>query len=484
MCFPNFLQIIIFDLQRAAGPYRWATSDFLRCKKQASLFAHPQLRTFVVGFRHCAIAAWAIIAATAGGSPPLSDIDPLIIEARAHLEAATALPANLPDYGSRWEPQVRAMRRDLPLLRDRAAALRYAQYHITFDGRPPFPADPMIIQFREWAVENEFPHLISVLREMRENPSSGPASLGTFNGRTVSLILYLHARHVLAGLSYASAPRHIIEIGGGYGEIARLWLTNVMAPAESCVIIDIPEALFFAEVALRDEFGDQVGYFEGRDTGTRILLVPLTRIADFDRPADMVVNTGSMQEMTEEWIDFYMAWLDGFDVRWFYSLNYAAQPIGVMGESRNLWTQRPSAQWSTRHLRLNIPIMDMEGPTRDFLEAVYEKQPATRSLREWSVFRGHILSKTTLVEGLDLLRQDFTVESAKSFADIVIEKMPYRPKELLYVLNWLVDHGQTGYRKIRDQLASESGGEVVPDPGPPIVELAGPGVEGCNSGTA
>jgi hypothetical protein len=29
---------------------------------------------------------------------------------------------------------------------------------------------------------------------------------------------------------------------------------------------------------------------------------------------------------------------------------------------------RPRPEWCTRHLRLNIPLMDLEGPTRDYLE--------------------------------------------------------------------------------------------------------------------
>jgi hypothetical protein len=119
----------------------------------------------------------------------------------------------------------------------------------------------------------------------------------------------------------------------------------------------------FAEVALRAEFGDKVGYFDGSDPGSPILLVPLPFLADFRRSSDIVINTGSMQEMTDEWIDFYMAWLSDYDTKCFYCLNYAAQPISIMGESRNLWTQRPGPEWSTRHLRLNIPLRDLVGPT-------------------------------------------------------------------------------------------------------------------------
>ena len=395
-------------------------------------------------------------------------VDPLVAEARRHLEKALShISPSQPSYGSRWQPQIDAIRRDIPALRDSMSCLHYAQKEITFDGRPPFPSDIMQIQFREWAVENEFPNLISTLRQMYDNPLSYSESLGEFNGRTISRIFYCHARIVLAGITYANKPKRILEIGGGYGEIARLWLTNTIAPAESYVIVDIPESLFFAEIALRCEFRDQVGYFEGHDPGTRILLVPIPYLGDLTRPADLVINTGSMQEMTDEWIDFYIDWLNRYPTRYFYSLNYIAQPIGVMGESRNLWSQRLGANWSTRHLRLNIPLLDLEGPTRDFLEALYEKTPATRSLKEWSIDRGHMLSKPTYVEGLDLLRQDFTIENAKTFVEIVMERMPYHPKELLYIVEWLVRQGQSQFEPLRSKLREELGGFLSHAPAAP-----------------
>jgi hypothetical protein len=119
-----------------------------------------------------------------------------------------------------------------------------------------------------------------------------------------------------------------------------------------------------------------------------------------------------------------------------------------MGESRNLWTHRPGPDWSTRHMRLNIPLLDLEGPTRDYLEALFEKTPATQKFDEWSIYRGHIMSKTTFVEGLDLLRQDFTVENAKRFVSVVLERMPYHPKELLYIVEWLTRHGQSDFEEL------------------------------------
>jgi hypothetical protein len=390
--------------------------------------------------------------------------DPIVDLARRHLNRALGddRQGSLPDYGSRWAPQVEAIRRDLAALTDRGACLGYAQYNITFDGRPPFPADNLIVQFREWAVQNEFPQYANDLLLMSENPASG--GLGQFNGRLVSIVMYHHARIVLAGITYASKPKRILEIGGGYGAIARLWVKNPIASATSYVIVDIPECLFLAEVALRSEFGDMVGYLEDADPGTPILLVPLSRLFALKRTADLVVNTGSMQEMTDEWIDFYVSWLTHYDTRYFYSLNYAAQPISIMGESRNLWTQRLGPEWSTRHLRLNIPLMDLAGPTRDFLECLYEKTPARRSLDDWSIHRGDLLSKTTYVEGLDLLRQSLTVRNAKAFVELVLQQMPYHPKEILYLARWLVRNGANEYESICAMLQKEFGGELYHEP--------------------
>jgi len=89
-------------------------------------------------------------------------------------------------------------------------------------------------------------------------------------------------------------------------------------------------------------------------------------------------------------------------------------------------------------------------------------------LKEWSVLRGHLLSKSTFVEGLDLLRQDFTVENAASLADAVIERMPYRPKKLLYIVGWLdANNGRPKYSKIHDELRGMLGGELFHSPPSP-----------------
>jgi hypothetical protein len=75
------------------------------------------------------------------------------------------------------------------------------------------------------------------------------------------------------------------------------------------------------------------------------------------------------------------------------------------------------------------------------------------------------------VEGVDglrsSLRQDLTVENAKSFLDVVLEKMPYHPKEALYLAQWITRNGQDAYEPVRAALQAELGGFIHHSPPPP-----------------
>jgi hypothetical protein len=102
---------------------------------------------------------------------------------------------------------------------------------------------------------------------------------------------------------------------------------------------------------------------------------------------------------------------------------------------------------------------------RDFLGALYEKSRAARSLKERSIYRGPLLSKPTYVEGLDLLRQDFTIKNAKTFVGTVMEGMPYDPKELLYIVEWRQGEGE--FESLRGKLREELGGFLSLAPAPP-----------------
>ena len=133
----------------------------------------------------------------------------IVSEARAHLSETLSRQSKLPEYGSRWQPQVELMGRDISSLTDFDACLRYAQYNISFDGRPPFPGDTGIVQMREWARRQRIPATCwRTLADVRKSKVRGGESLGEFNGRLVSLVMYYHARNVLAATYCKQAAAH------------------------------------------------------------------------------------------------------------------------------------------------------------------------------------------------------------------------------------------------------------------------------------
>jgi putative sugar O-methyltransferase len=391
--------------------------------------------------------------------PRLTGDSAIVTEAKGRLQRAISqVDRAQPDLGTRWQPQADKIRRAIASMTDPIECLHYAQTQITFDTRESdgYTTDRPRIALYDAMVQHEFPQFAGALDGMSENPLSVPESLVDFKGRKVSNVLFWHGRLVLACCAYANRPTRVLEIGTGYGAGPRLWFKNSIVTPESFILVDIPECLFFADVALRQEFGEAVGYLEEDDPGTPILLVPLCRLPKLSRPFDLVLNAGSMQEMTDEWIDYYMAWLDHGPARYFYSINYAAQPLSQMAESRNLWT-RPSAQWTARYFNMNMPLVRAFGPRNDFLEAFYERAPSQRSFRDWSVHKGMALTTSTYAEGLDLLRQDISVAAALDLLTRAVE-MPVIPKETLWIAQWLEGQGCSEAAPIRERLAKLMGG--------------------------
>ena len=95
---------------------------------------------------------------------------------------------------------------------------------------------------------------------------------------------------------------------------------------------------------------------------------------------DLVINTGSMQEMTEEWVDFWMEWLKKQTCRYFYSLNYFAQPLKFMAEGANTWSPRLTADWIVQFQTSQSPQWFRGG--RNFAEILAEKPVNRPSFNE------------------------------------------------------------------------------------------------------
>jgi len=154
-------------------------------------------------------------------------------------------------------------------------------------------------------------------------------------------------------------------------------------------------------------------------------------------PVDLVINTGSLQEMSEEWVDFYRTWLDQQRCRWFYSLNYFAQPINALWESGNILSPRLSSAWTARLLRWNPAFIRMQAD-RDYLEALYEKVGTPLDLKDaLTIIQNYIERKPSgevLVELMDVVRRHPAPEIMLKVLAYAMQ-LTVPPKEAL----WLAD---------------------------------------------
>jgi hypothetical protein len=140
------------------------------------------------------------------------------------------------------------------------------------------------------------------------------------------------------------------------------WLKNTAHRPEYVTIIDLPETLIFADALLRHEVGiAEVRYLlddtpiDPAGVGAKVLLCPISNVSALRRlEFDLVTNTLSMQEMTDEWVDWYMRWLDMQPCRYFYSANFFGTALARMREGRNSWSPRPSSGWWLQHSGLTM----------------------------------------------------------------------------------------------------------------------------------
>ena len=385
--------------------------------------------------------------------------------ARSNLYAAneTAKRANLPSFGVRWCEYAERMRRSIDAFKTTTEALHFAQTKVGFEHRLPAGQSAQHYHLYIRELETEFPEFSNKIGLFDDFSRSAPETVFNLAGRKVSNLTPYIAHVIMACFRAVPAPRIIIELGGGYGAPARSWLNNPISPISTYVLIDIPVSLFFAEACLAAEFGsDAVHYINDAVrpevlTQHKIFLCPIHMIEALAHvPADLIINTGSLQEMTEDWVSFYMAWLDRQNARYFYSQNYFGQPVNHLAESMNLWSGRPSPAWKAKSLRVNSPFIRMQA-NRNYLEAIYEKLPSQIS-EDQAEQRLGILSERdmtleSLCEYMDLFRRSQAREVASTVLARAMNEMPAPPKEALYLAQWLKE--RYGLSAVEDDWLTE-----------------------------
>lgn len=383
---------------------------------------------------------------------------PLMEQARQHLALASAplATANLPHAGVRWKTYSDRTREFVARFREPLEAIYFAQgasSHGGFETRAKKAALPALATAEEERLARDFPSFADSFSLWAESIYADPDTTAAYNGRPVSAPMYLVMSYCLFCLDrLPKPPNTVCEIGGGYGGPARLWLTNPVHRPSKYIIVDLPESLFFSELYLAKHFGaEQVLYVDDRSAAmakrlarSPIILCPNGYI-DMLAPVsmDLVINTNSLQEMPEAYVDFFMDWLDRQACSFFLSINFALQDLRFLSESMNTWSPRMRAVWKTLFL---VHYPDPEGG-RPVQMGLYEKSPhdfverQAGAAKSWTELFSAPLNSHTLATLIDLLRLSMNETAILDLLRKIRAEYPFAPKEASYLVNWLVDHG-------------------------------------------
>ena len=197
-------------------------------------------------------------------------------------------------------------------------------------------------------------------------------SIDPHGGVPVSNILFWHLNQYLSvvwQLRFRNLT--VVEIGGGYGGLARLFVGE--NPRSFYSIVDLPESLFFAECYLRLSLPVSAAIaYAGCDSCPAIRAVKLStpyRSGFSSVTYDVAVAAASLQEMEEDavryWLSFVSRWANNF-----YSLNYASTPL--IGDGAGLPERFLGPGWRRSKLERNPAVVTIDA-RNDWVELLYVK---------------------------------------------------------------------------------------------------------------
>jgi hypothetical protein len=357
--------------------------------------------------------------------------DAIVHLVKTHLLAAPSL-SGLPALGERWGAyanRLRARIADIATVDELLALAQSPDAGVETHLAPN--ALMQCCRFVDLGLRDILsPELIAAFDSIR----SPRVALNTidYRGRPLDFVTLCAAQTISLLLHWLPhRPRTLCDVGGGTGKYAYAWLTNAAHRPELVVIVDMPETLIYSEALLRSEFGERVQYLarpDQRPSGAGIVLCPLGNIKALANISfDLVTNSGSMQEMPDPWIDWYMGWLDRQPCRFFYSSNFFCSPLDAMEEGHNSWSPRPSSRWRLLQSRL------APGPgttatllfEHSELPAEAPPLPAGLGAEAWFVH-------------LEAVRCRHDLTSLRAAADFA-DAMPFVPKEAWQVARMLAE---------------------------------------------
>ncbi len=351
---------------------------------------------------------------------------------------------------TRWEFFLRRTRDEMCFFSSPAEATRFAQRKIDFEHREAVTICRHLFDLHVATIRSEFPNHSFIMDRLSDSELSAPDTVLQCGKRLISNVFFWHMRTLLQAITKVKELSIVGEIGSGYGALARYFLNTPETKVQTFCLMDFPECLFFAEVFLRASFPDLPIYYVASPNPVdpqeiakyRLVLCPLQNLSALAKvPFNLIINTGSMQEMTEEWIDYWMQWLATQPCRFFYSMNYFGQALDFMAEGGNTWSPRLTKEWVTRYQHYDPPFVRQQSD-RNFAEIVAEKAPdqigASISPQfRYSALQNRAMSNSTLLEAMDIVRVEENGEIMWDILERVAKEMPFVPKEAYYLASRL-----------------------------------------------
>jgi len=265
-------------------------------------------------------------------------------------------------------------------------AIRYAQTGALsgFDHRDK--GLKSVIDYKVCELERVFPgFVLKEHNDLKESVYSRPETIEEVNGIPYSNIFLTHLNFYLrATLTFRREliPERVLEIGGGYGALARIF--KIMNSSVHYTIVDLPESLFFAQLFLMLNFPDAKVCYVDKNRKVDVdefdfLLVP---VQFYDAIAgdkfDIVINTGSLQEMPDITVKFWMNFIQNIlKVEMFYSFNYFLNDkrrfLETSKEEANLICPILDPFWKLKYFKINPGLITIDASERNWLELCVER---------------------------------------------------------------------------------------------------------------